>query len=136
MSIITLETAKETQQFGSHISVQLWCTYLRSRDGLSIPISFVPHGFASAVVNHGRWIVRCPLCTPGAMLASRKEPLFWCPNCGMAANNERPMHVIFPNEADVIDDLLSRRPDPHTRHWEPTESIDMLLHENRANGVI
>lgn len=83
---------------------------------------------AYAEVNHGRWIVNCPVC-PNAFLESLAPDE--CPNCHTA------IQVIAPSEKDrmKIGEALMRRPDETTRNWAPHESVKDLIAENIAHGV-
>ena len=80
-----------------------------------------------ARVNHGRWIADCPDCA-GAELA-RDGRLFICHNCSSG-----PHQVIFPAEREVIELLLSWRPEIN-RNWEVGETVENLERENKEHGV-
>ena len=93
-----------------------------------------PHGLAKtveafAVVNHGRWIVRCPWCS-GAQNASREDRRVFCCNCGNAAVKGQWIPVIWPKNWAAIERVLLDRPDPDTRNWERHETLDELIAEN------
>ena len=80
--------------------------------------------------NHSRWVADCP--NPYCGSALQMEPgefEFRCWDCGAESEVVWP-----PNHAD-IETLLSMRPDPRTRNWEPGESLHDLLHENAAHGI-
>jgi hypothetical protein len=85
-------------------------------------------------VNQGRWLFDCPACqlagkrtaavvTPGIETAV-------CLECG----SEFPIR--FPEHLAEIERQLMLRPDPTTRNWEPSESVDDLEVENREHGVL
>lgn len=95
---------------------------------------------AVAHVNHGRWIARCPrpFCA-GAEHAGRDAKTghvggltgvgFTCANCDLVCAADWPPNV------DDIEYLLSLRPVPATRNWEPPETVHDLLAENAAHGI-
>lgn len=87
-----------------------------------------------AEVNHGHWIVKCPVC-PGAEEADPLEPVFYCLSCGNAENASRVMDVVFPDahERAAIELVLLRRPVAN-RNWRPGERPADLLAENAAHG--
>ncbi len=98
-------------------------------------------GEVAAFVNHSRWIAKCPYCA-GALTVGLDEPIFYCVECGMQANGGGPgqpgyaMDVIFPRFWQDIEAVLLLRPDPATRNWLPHETIDDLIQENIAHGVM
>lgn len=90
-------------------------------------------GSVAAVVNHGRWIARCPLCN-GAEMVSREGREFFCLSCGMQRNGRQAMRVLFPEDGEAIEAALAPRP-IENRNWEPGETVDDLRGENRAHGL-
>jgi predicted ABC-class ATPase len=44
--------------------------------------------------------------------------------------------IVWPARAEDVERLLSMRPDPHTRNWEPGETLNDLLLENMQHGVL
>jgi len=88
------------------------------------------------VVNHGRWIVRCPFCT-SAQFASREDKRFFCVECLNEQAGRRWVRVVWPKVADMatIEGALESRADQRTRNWEPGESPADLKRENAARGV-
>lgn len=88
-----------------------------------------------AVVNHGRWIVRCPTCS-GAQFASRPDRRFFCSSCLNHASAHRWIGVEWPDDAVVhqIETILMRRPNPTNRNWEPGETVADLVRENGLRG--
>lgn len=98
---------------------------------------------ARAYVNHGRWVADCPFCGgserywDGTVQRRKPAPFpFGLTDrllyCGYTASS---CPVEFPEEADAIDAILSRRPDERTRNWFLHESVDDLLFENLEHGV-
>lgn len=91
-------------------------------------------GLAYAEANWGRWLARCPagLCT-NAVQIGRRQTRFECigeGGCGWTSP------IQWPADPDGIEMLLRRRPDAKTRNWEPGESLEDLLAENVAHGLI
>lgn len=91
-------------------------------------------GLAYAAANWGRWIARCPsgLCT-NAMLVARGQTAFACEgpgSCGWTSP------IAWPADPAAIELLLRRRPDVQTRSWEPGETLEDLLVENAAHGLL
>lgn len=88
-----------------------------------------------ALVNGGRWIVRCSSCS-GAQFASRSDRRFFCSSCLNHANNNRWIGVEWPDDASIqrIERALMLRPNPANRNWEPGESVADLDRENGLHG--
>ena len=90
-----------------------------------------------AYVNDSRWVARCytfPVCL-GAELVSRDDPRLFCCSCLNAAVGGQWVQVVFPDDADEIETVLSARPVPPHRHWVPGESVADLKDENAERGV-
>lgn len=87
-----------------------------------------------ARVNHGRWVVRCPVdgCN-GAELA-REDGLFFCCECRNADIGGDYRVVVFPAQREEIERVLRLRPAPATRNWEG-ETVEALKAESLAHGV-
>lgn len=88
-----------------------------------------------ARVNHGRWIVDCPDCR-GAMPVWVEQPLMWCSDCQNRAVGHRWRRVALPvvEERVAIEAILSQRPNPANRNWEPGEAVADLIAENAAHA--
>lgn len=95
---------------------------------------------AVAYVNHGRWIARCPRPFCNSAEHAGKDPTtghvggltgigFTCAECALVCAADWPPNV------DDIEMLLSLRPVPATRNWEPPETVHDLLAENSTHGV-
>jgi hypothetical protein len=101
----------------------------------ALPAGAHPSITATAVVNHGRWIVPCPWCF-SAQMASRSDRRFFCVECGNAGAGGMWVRVVWPPAFREIEALLCMRPDPRNRSWLANETLADLLAENQANGVI
>lgn len=95
----------------------------------------VPGLEVSAEVNAGRWLVRCPFCA-SAQLAPRGGGIYWCVDCYMAGADGRWAGIRWPADADAIEAVLLRRPDPGSRNWTEAETVADLEAENREHGVM
>ena len=86
-------------------------------------------GEVAARVNHGRWIVDCPDedCT-AAVMASSDDPRFVCPVCAYGI-----FTVVFPSQAEAVEQALLERPVPATRNWTPDETVGDLRRENKEH---
>ncbi len=97
---------------------------------MTAPLPALP-GVAYAEVNHGRWLARCatPWCF-NAMALTFLQDGFVCDECRL------PMPVQWPADPLVITRLLALRPHPASRNWLPGETVEELLMENTAHGII
>jgi len=89
---------------------------------------------AQALVARGAWATRCPFC-PGAALASRSDPRFFCVDCLCEAGGYAWVPVEWPEDAAEIETALLKRPDPRTRNWVPGETVEDLRRERREHGI-
>lgn len=99
-------------------------------------------GSLSARVNHGRWIVDCPVCK-GAEYVFKSRLLMLCQNCRNDSTDEF-RQVVLPQEVDEIEAALCKRPEqsyafgrrcyPH-RNWEVGQTVADLERENKEHGV-
>lgn len=91
-------------------------------------------GLAYAEANWGRWIARCPagLCT-NAVQVTRRQSRFECLGAGSCGWTSP---IVWPADPDAIEMLLRRRPDAHTRSWVLGETLEDLLAENVAHGLM
>ncbi len=108
--------------------------YMRhvAKDLLGFKFINVPQGSVFAEVNHGRWVAGCLFCT-GAQAAAPGVP-FFCFSCGMAKNDGYTANIIFPDNAEAIEQALLLRPMAN-RNWIRGETIDFLIAENREHGA-
>lgn len=112
------------------LPVREWLRQNAVRNGLVPPPASRIVGTVNAMVNHGRWIVRCP--TPwcnNAVVASFREPVFWC-----FENDAGWFTVIFPATKQAIERTLLMREVRH-RNWEVGESVADLRLENLRNNL-
>lgn len=93
---------------------------------------------AEAHASWSRWVARCGLCPSGEQLypftphGFNPPTHFRCRECGTATE------VIWPSEEMVrgVERILMMRPDPSTRSWFPGETLNDLMWENGAHGVL
>jgi len=103
-------------------------------------LSLPPQGEqAIAVVNHSRWFALCPdeRCAGGEVV-SPDAPVFMCLSCGNKNNLDkngiiRLRQVAFPDDRIELEKVLLERPDPVSRNWYPTETIEDLQEENKRH---
>lgn len=86
-----------------------------------------------AVVNDGRWVVRCAcsnacIAHPGGA-EGWLEPIAICAECGTVY---RP---VFPKNRAAAESALLARPDVRNRHWETHERLANLVTENAERGL-
>jgi hypothetical protein len=100
--------------------------------GGGMPLGMSGHRVLAEVV-HSRWLVRCPYC-PSASRVSAADPRFFCTFCG---NEGEGFHaVVFPDDREHVEALLSARPIRETRNWRPHETVADLQAENRQQGPV
>lgn len=88
-----------------------------------------------AIVNRGRWIVRCEC---GGAEYAWEEGIFMCQSCLNAAHGHHYRPVIFPKQRRRIEALIEKRAIPN-RNWEAIDSLadleaDNILHEDLLIG--
>jgi hypothetical protein len=105
------------------------------RQAHAVGFDFDPHmrGNVQAEINHGRWIARCAC--GGAEDVAPAEPVFYCLSCGNADNDGHVMTIEFPTDREAIEAALLKRPEMENRNWQPSESVDDLMGENKAHGL-
>lgn len=87
---------------------------------------------AIARLNHSRWLADCPNGDRGAMLLNYDQP-YMCPYCCNVDIGGRWRPVEWPTNIQEIERCLEKRMLPHTRNWEPGETIWQLRKENREH---
>jgi hypothetical protein len=131
MALLTLEdqigampglTAVET------LAVVHWPAF--RTNGGHLPTETASGPVLTPIVNHGRWVVRCPFC-PSANRASAQDRRFLCCECGNAGCGGKWLPVRFPDDSGRIERLLEQRPDRHTRNWVG-EDVAVLAEENNT----
>lgn len=97
---------------------------------------------AYAIVNFGRWVVRCPAWPKclGAQLASAIDTRYFCVDCLHRHIEEAQgkwIEVVWPSSDTIlsIERLLMLRPDEKNQNWERHESIQDLEIENQVHGI-
>ena len=85
-----------------------------------------------AWVNKSSWVADCEC--RGSMVVEPGEP-YMCPDCGNVAHGSRPRTVVWPRNAEAIEEVLLKRPYPNNRNWTPGETITQLKAENKAHGL-
>ncbi len=96
---------------------------------------------AIAYVSMGVWVTKCPRpwCVhvdhygPGpntGRIGGLTEKLWHCFRCELVCE------AVWPPAVDDIERLLAARPQPETRNWLPGETVDDLLFENAAHGLL
>jgi hypothetical protein len=84
-------------------------------------------------VNHGRWVVDCPVCL-SAQLASFTEQRFLCAECGNVSVGGKWLSIVWPPDAVAIENALVIRP-TENRNWLPGETVADLRRENTGHGI-
>jgi hypothetical protein len=78
-----------------------------------------------AYVNFGRWVVDCHWCKKGIL--TRPDWAFaGCAECGAYYEADK---LTFPSDPR-IEELLRKRPDRDSQHWDSKQTADDLLREN------
>lgn len=87
-----------------------------------------------ARVEHGRWIVDCPVCSvAGARVGMLTRPdwgLACCAECGGVYRC-----LVFPADYEAIVRILLERPSRMTQNWRVPETAADLQRENVAHGI-
>lgn len=103
----------------------------------------VDRDMSFAFMYHGQWVADCSrLQCFSAEPVGFREPFMLCTQCGMSHM------MIWPTDAEAVQDVLFKRPMPATRNWAPPghrqavlsghpdgQSVDDLRAENREHGV-
>jgi hypothetical protein len=107
----------------------------------------LPHATA-ARCNWGRWIIDCRRCTSALEIKDDRQAItrpdgrivvhpHWgdqtmqCWDCGWVADG-----VAYPPDPIGIEVILRMRPDEKHRNWQPGETLDWLMLENIAHGIM
>lgn len=91
----------------------------------------VQGGLAFARINWSRIVVDCPRtwCTSALTLPPGTD-VFRCWDCHWSAP------IVWPANLPDIVSVLSLRPDPKTRNWQPGETVMDLVLENIEHGIL
>jgi hypothetical protein len=101
---------------------------------------------AVVYMNWGKWVADCPRpfclnaeqfgrCDDGTIGGLGGE-LFHCRDdtrhggCGLTCPAQWPANV------EDLEAVILARPVPGTRNWRPGETLDDLIHENAAHGLV
>ena len=93
-------------------------------------------GAVQAYINHGRWVVECPLAHNDAVIVSRASAYYSCASGGTGENGGRWYAVTFPADRADIEKELLRRASSHPykdakfRNWNTAETLGDLKREN------
>jgi hypothetical protein len=88
-----------------------------------------------AKIDHGRWIVPCPDPTClNAQFVGDEDLRFYCVRCANVANDGKWLEIVWPPDADEIEDVLAVRP-VDNRHWSPGDTVADLRSENVAHDL-
>ncbi len=87
---------------------------------------------APAIVNHGRWMVRCPWCSGAEMLYLTKLQ-FLCLSCLNKDADGRFITIDLPPFHNAIEVQLLKRP-IQFQNYEPGQTIEDLVKENNEHG--
>ena len=117
------------------VSMREYLTHFHVKNGLG-PLPPLDHkvGTVKAVLNHGLWIVRCPMgdgCY-GEVAANNLEPIFCCVDCGAGWFDVEFPHpdMIARIEAEVEKRPKTRVGMPHA-NWLPGETLAELREATR-----
>lgn len=112
---------------------------LRALRAVGIPADVLKNRMAAtqlpplpAVANHGRWLTYCDRCSGAEIVFD--DGWFICVSCILDDRGVAWRRVAFPDDRGAIEEALATRLVDH-RNWEPGESIDFLLAENRDHGL-
>lgn len=144
--IVTLETCAGAQKaikegkLPQQFTMQEWCIYLCQQQGSQLPPAdwtISTKRVARAGVYQNRWKAECSCCAGGSMYVSYRDRTFWCLNCRNACTDYMPIAVVLPPDdvIEAIERALLVRPDPNTRSWMPSETLEHLYEENRRFGL-
>lgn len=88
-------------------------------------------GVAYARIHCGRWVVLCgrPWCA-SALTLTPGTPGMACWDCGWEGR------IVWPPDPEGIEAILTMRPNVLNRGWEPGETVQDLLTENIAHGIL
>jgi hypothetical protein len=84
------------------------------------------------IANWGRWVALCPShWCDSAMQVWPGQQHTVCGDCG-----EPITQLIWPADPEGIEALLALRPAAKLRNWYPGETLQQLLAENLAHGIL
>lgn len=109
----------------------------RPRGGVRISQETAEGLTAAAVIEHGAWIIRCPLpgCA-GAEYGDPETPLFRCHSCWNALAEGRLIRVFYPGNLPHLEASLLERSDGRLRSWSPPETAASIARRTRELGLL
>ena len=110
-----------------------WAPALFTRGGFIQPRSDTAPGSLPVIVNHGRWIVRCPC--GGSQYACAIDRRFLCDRCCNTSAGGRWRRIEWPEDPRAIELALKPRLPEH-QNWLPGETTVQLWAENDMNDRI
>ncbi len=118
-----------------------WFMHQAAARGFIVSDSIADHKPIKARIDHGRWLVDCPLINEnqqclGAELVTEDDKVFLCLSCGNKEVDGKLIPVRFPTKKKrvEIEDLLDRRPESN-RNWFPGETAKKITKENKRHGM-
>lgn len=87
-----------------------------------------------AVISSNRVIVKCGCGWECPVWLA--TPQIFCPQCRNKVTGGSWLEVLLPDNFDDILTVLEKRPDPRTRNWNPSETVEDLIRENEEHGII
>lgn len=118
-----------------------WYTLQAKACGHILSDKISKHVAIEARVDHGRWIVDCPLKVEkqpcmGAENATEDEKFFLCLSCGNAQIDGEWIKVKFPpkKQREKFEKSLAVRPEAF-RNWFPGETAKKIAKENKQHGI-
>lgn len=122
-----------TSREGYLLAFERHCAEGRRRyPGLEWPRLWRSVATVTPIVSGGSWKVSCAThgCGEFPLVKFEWDGLAICFNCGATYEGIQP-----PDDRAAIERVLLLRPEPHTRNWLPSESVQDLIAENCDHGI-
>ena len=124
-----------------NVTHRVWFTRQALGRGLHVSGDVSETQKTKAYLNHGRWIVDCPLdregqACGGAECVTEDDKVFLCLSCGNEQVGGDFLKVRFPTRPgrDKFEKSLALRPES-LRNWVPGETPAKIAKENRKHGI-